>query len=55
MLNRFIIIGGPYFDPGPELQQKLQDQVGFIFAAAPKPALAPYWSYIAQDIRLALL
>jgi hypothetical protein len=27
MLNRFIVIGGPYFDPGPNLQQNLQDQV----------------------------
>jgi hypothetical protein len=28
MLNRFIVIGGPYFDPGLTLQQNLQDQVG---------------------------
>jgi hypothetical protein len=27
MLNRFIVIGGPYFDPSPILQQSLQDQV----------------------------
>jgi hypothetical protein len=27
MLNRFIVIGGPYFDPGPELQGALQNQV----------------------------
>ncbi len=27
MLNCFIVIGGPYFDPGPNLQQNLQDQV----------------------------
>jgi hypothetical protein len=27
MLNRFIIIGGPYFDPGPNLQGNLQAQV----------------------------
>jgi hypothetical protein len=30
MLNRFIVIGGPYFDPGPNLQQNLQDQVAII-------------------------
>jgi hypothetical protein len=41
MLNRFIVIGGPYFDPGPELQQSLQDQVGCTSMAAPTPALAP--------------
>jgi hypothetical protein len=27
MLNRFIVIGGPYFDPGPNLQGQLQEQV----------------------------
>jgi hypothetical protein len=29
MLNHFIVIGGPYFDPGLNLQQNLQDQVYF--------------------------
>jgi hypothetical protein len=27
MLNRFIVIGGPYFDPSPNLQENLQAQV----------------------------
>jgi hypothetical protein len=27
MLNRFIVIGGPYFDPNPNLQGNLQEQV----------------------------
>jgi hypothetical protein len=27
MLNRFIVIGGPYFDPSPNLQGNLQEQV----------------------------
>ncbi len=35
MLNRFIVIGGPYFDPGPELQQNLQDQVGLNLYGSP--------------------
>ncbi len=38
MLHRFIVIGGPYFDPGPDLQQNLQDQVGYTSMAAPIPA-----------------
>jgi hypothetical protein len=32
MLNRFIVIGGPYFDPSPNLQQNLQDQVNFKYS-----------------------
>ncbi len=27
LLNHFIVIGGPYFDPGPELQSALQGQI----------------------------
>jgi hypothetical protein len=27
LLDRFIVIGGPYFDPGPNQQTKLQEQV----------------------------
>ncbi len=30
MLNRFVMIGGPYFDPGPNLQNSLQEQVLYI-------------------------
>jgi hypothetical protein len=28
LLNRFVVIGGPYFEPGPNLQSQLQEQVG---------------------------
>ncbi len=28
LLNRFVVIGGPYFKPGPNLQSQLQEQVG---------------------------
>ncbi len=27
LLDRFVIIGGPFFEPGPDLQSKLQEQV----------------------------
>jgi hypothetical protein len=27
LLNRFVVIGGPFFEPGPNLQSKLQEQV----------------------------
>jgi hypothetical protein len=27
LLDRFIVIGGPFFDPGPNLQTQLQEQV----------------------------
>jgi hypothetical protein len=30
MLNRFIVIGGPYFDPGLNLQASLQAQVSIL-------------------------
>ncbi len=36
LLNHFIVVGGPYFDPGPELQSALQEQVLFYF---PRPEL----------------
>lgn len=30
MLNRFIVIGGPYFEPSDHLQQQLQKQVSLL-------------------------
>ncbi len=33
MLNRFIVIGGPYFDPSENLQQQLQDQVRLFYTS----------------------
>jgi hypothetical protein len=36
MLNHFIVIGGPYFDPGLELQSALQGQVfAFVYPNLP--------------------
>jgi hypothetical protein len=31
LLNHFIVVGGPYFDPGPDLQSSLQNQVVLLF------------------------
>ncbi len=30
LLDRFVVIGGPFIDPGPNLQSQLQEQVLFL-------------------------